>query len=230
MNIIFKQLFDYESNTFTYLLADSKTKEAIIIDPVFEKTSRDIKLIDELWLKLKYIIDTHVHADHITWSNSLREEFKNAKIIVWKVNNLECADILIKDSEILKFWATEIKFLETPWHTSGCISLVIQDMIFTWDLLLIRKTWRTDFQSWSSNLMYYNIKNKIYTLNDDYIIFPGHDYTWFSSSTVLEEKEFNTRINNETKLEEFNKTMNDLKIPYPKKIDVSLPRNLVCWK
>ena len=229
-HLIFKQLFDYETNTFTYLLADKITKEAFIIDPVIEQSKRDIKLIKELWLKLKYIIDTHIHADHITWSNLLREEFNEAKVIISIKNNLKCADIHIKDWEIINLWKIHIKFIETPWHTNWCISILIENMVFTWDLLLIRKTWRTDFQSWSSEDMYNNIKEKIYTLDDDFIVFPAHDYMWFNSSTIWEEKIYNTRINDNTKIKDFKEIMDNLKLPYPKKIDISLPKNINCGK
>ncbi len=228
--MIFKQLIDTETSTYTYLLADENSKEAIIIDPVVEQVERDTQLINELWLTLKYILDTHVHADHVTWSGELRKIFPEAQIAVWKENKLKCADILLQDKQELSFWEYKITTLETPGHTAWCVSYVSEDMVFTWDLLLIKAAGRTDFQSGSNEKMYQNIQERIYTLPDDTTIYPAHDYNGFTSSTVGQEKKNNPLINEATSLEDFSESMDNLDLAYPKKIDVSLPANKLCWE
>ena len=226
--MIFRQLIDTETSTYTYLLADNETKEAIIIDPVLEQTKRDTKLIQELWLTLKYILDTHVHADHITGSWKLRKAFPEAQIALWKENKLQCSNINLEDKQEVIFWKHKITALQTPWHTAWCVTYTCEDMIFTGDLLLIRTAWRTDFQAGSSEQMHNNIHEKIYTLPDNTTIYPWHDYNGFTSSTVWEEKQFNTLINSKTTLEDFSEKMDNLNLTYPKKIDVSLPANKLC--
>lgn len=228
--MIFKQLVDSETSTYTYLLADEKTKEAVIIDPVLEQVERDTNLIKELWLTLTHILDTHVHADHITWSGELRQKFPDSKIALWKENNLSCANLQLEQSDIISFWKHSLEVITNPWHTAGCVSFKLGSMIFTWDLLMIRTAWRTDFQAGSSEQMYHNIQEKIYTLPDDTIIYPWHDYNGFTSSTVWEEKKYNSLITQNTSLKDFSDAMNNLNLAYPKKIDISLPANKKCWE
>lgn len=227
-NIIFHQLFDERTWTYTYLIGDKNTKQALIIDPVKEQVDRDLKLISELWLTLTHIFDTHIHADHITWSWLLRKQTW-AKIILWEWASIANPDIIWKDCEVMKVWDIEVKVIPTPWHTNWCVSYLIDDMIFTWDTLLIHKTGRTDFQQWSPEKMYNSIKEKIYKLPDETIVYPWHDYQWFTVSTVWEEKKYNTRITENTTLEQFIKTMKNVKLDYPKYIDVALPANMKLW-
>lgn len=228
-NIIFRQLLDYETNTYTYIIADNNTKEAVIIDSVYEMAGRDAKLIHELWLTIEYFLDTHVHADHITGGSKLKEILWNWKIGVWVQNKwVTHNDVFLKDGEILKIWNIEIKVLETAGHTSGCISYSVDNMVFTGDLLFVRGTGRTDFQSGSNKKMYQNIHEKIYSLPDNTIIYPGHDYNGHTSSTIGEEKKYNPRLKLENSYEVFENIMKNLKLPYPKKLDVSLPANMKC--
>jgi sulfur dioxygenase len=224
-SIIFRQLFDEKTWTYTYIIADSETKHAIIIDPVRDQWDRDLRIITELRLILTYILDTHIHADHITGSGLLREK-TGAQIALGEGAAITKPDILLKDWEILKFGHLELRALSTPGHTDGCTSFVLWDMLFSGDTLLIRKTGRTDFQQGSPEKMYHSIKQKMYTLPDETKIFPGHDYAGHTMSTIGEEKEFNTRIRKDTTLEEFTETMNALHLSPPKYLDIALPANL----
>ncbi len=228
-NIIFRQLIDYETFTYTYIIADSITKETLIIDPVYEMVPRDAKLISELGLRVKYFFDTHVHADHITGSSELKSILGTWKIWIWIKNTwVSHNDIFLKDKQILKIWNIKINILETPGHTSGCVSYLINNMVFTGDLLFVRASGRTDFQSGSNKDMYNSTREKIFTLPDDTIIYPGHDYNGHMSSSVWEEKRFNPRLKLENSFEDFVSIMDNLNLPYPKKLDVSLPANLKC--
>lgn len=224
--IIFRQLFDQDTNTFTYIIGDSITREAIIIDSVDEQVDHYVILLKELDLQLKYTLDTHVHADHITGSCKLKKKTWAQIVIghenIWVKQN----DLFISDQDILYIGSIQIKALSTPGHTNWCMSYIIENMVFTWDLLLIRGTGRTDFQSGSSIDMFESIQNKIYTLDDSMIIYPGHDYNGAQHSTVIEEKKHNKRISQTTTLEAFEQTMQALDLPYPKKIDASLPANM----
>lgn len=224
-NIIFRQLFDEKTWTYTYILWDHITKEAVIIDPVREQVDRDMKLLRELGLTLIYILDTHIHADHITGSGLLREK-TGANIAMWTWASIANPDILLLDWQTLRFWNITIKTLATPGHTDGCTSYVIEGMVFTGDALLIRKTGRTDFQWGSPEKLYNSIMHQIYVLPDETLIYPWHDYTGQMLSTVWEEKLYNTRIRVNTPITEFVETMNTLNLPYPKYIDEALPANM----
>lgn len=224
-SMIFRQLFDEKTWTYTYILADSDTREAIIIDPVRDQVERDMRLITELGLTLKYILDTHIHADHITGSGLLREKTE-AQIVMWMGASIAKPDILLADGEVLNLWNMEIQALATPGHTDGCTSYRVENMVFTGDALLIRKTGRTDFQWGSAKKLYHSIMTQIYTLPDETLIYPWHDYTGQTVSTVWEEKIHNTRITSDTSLADFIMTMQALHLPYPKYIDEALPANL----
>lgn len=224
-NIIFRQLFDEKTWTYTYIVADSETKQAIIIDPARDQVERDMQLLSELGLTLTYILDTHIHADHITGSGFLREK-TGAKIALGEGAAVAKPDILLRDGEILTVGNMEVKALSTPGHTDGCTSFLIGDMLFTGDVLFIRKTGRTDFQQGSPEKMYHSIKDKMYTLPDETKVYPGHDYAGHMMSTIGEEKHYNTRIKNDTSLENFTETMNSLHLAPPKYLDVALPANL----
>ena len=223
--LIFRQLFDAESSTYTYIVGDTTSRQAIIIDPVHDQIDRDIRLLSELWLTLVSILDTHIHADHITGSGLLREQ-TGARILMWMWARIAKPDTLLADGEIIRIGNIEIQSISTPGHTDGCTSFIIWDNLFTGDTLLIRKTRRTDFQWGSAEQLYYSIKNKIYTLPDSTKIYPGHDYTGQLMSTVGEEKRYNTRIRSNTALEEFIETMQSVKLDYPRYIDIALPANI----
>lgn len=227
--MIFKQLIDSETSTFTYIIADEATKQAVVIDPVFENATRDEKLIVELWLEVKYFLDTHVHADHITGSSRLKEILETGEIWVgakniWITHN----DLFLEDAQQLQVWDITITVLETPWHTGGCVSYLIDNMIFTGDVLMIRWCGRTDFQSGSNENLFHSVREKIFTLPESTIIYPAHDYNGFTSSSVWEEKQHNPRLQLTNSFEDFATIMDNLNLPYPKKLDKSLPANMKC--
>ncbi len=221
------QLFEAETSTYTYILMDKDSKDAILIDPVIETVDRDIKYLNELGAKLKYVLDTHVHADHVTGAGLLRQR-TNAKTGVSVHAKVNCIDIPLNDGEELSFGKHTIKALTTPGHTDSCMSFVSGENIFTGDVLLIRGTGRTDFQQGSNEKMFESITKKIYTLPDHYKIYPGHDYRGFTVSTVGLEKKYNPRISGHTTFGDFQKTMSELKLAHPKKIHEALPANLAC--
>jgi len=222
-----RQLFDRETSTYTYLLADEATSEAAIIDPVKEQLERDVLLIKQLGFYLKYVLETHVHADHITSSGKLRDEF-SAEVVLHENSGAECADLLIKDNDILKLGNIEIKALHTPGHTNADLSFAVEDYVFTGDALLVRDCGRTDFQAGSSVTLYNSINDKIFSLDDKTTIYPGHDYYGFTASTVKEEKQFNNRLGNGKTEDEFVEIMANLDLALPKKIKESVPGNMAC--
>ena len=170
-----RQLFDRETSTYTYLIADEKSNEAAIIDPVKEQFERDVLLIKQLGFNLKYILETHVHADHITSSGKLRNEF-SAKVVMHENSGTTCADCLIKDNDVLNLGKLELKALYTPGHTNADLSYVVENYVFTGDALLVRDCGRTDFQAGDSVTLYNSINEKIFSLDDATTIYPGHDY------------------------------------------------------
>ncbi len=224
--MIFRQMYDNETSTYTYLLADDNTKEAVLIDSVLEQVERDKKIINELGLDLKYLMETHVHADHITGISRLKDSFPSAKSAVFNDSGNICADIFTNDGQEFSFGSHKLKVLSTPGHTNGCVSYYVDGMVFTGDALLIRGSGRTDFQNGSSEKLYDSVASKIFTLPDDTVIYPAHDYKGMTSSTVKEEKTLNPRFSKSK--EEFMEIMNNLKLPYPKKIQESVPANIVC--
>ncbi len=220
-------MIESETSTFTYILGDESTKEAIIIDSVLETVERDLKLLSEMGLTLKYIVDTHVHADHITGAGEIRKR-TGAKTAISAKAEVVCSDIILNDGDELKFGSYTLKAFETPGHTNGCMSFYTEGMIFSGDVLLIRGTGRTDFQHGDPGQMYQSIKQKIFTLPLETKIYPAHDYKGFTYSTVALEKQFNPRIGGERTVEQFIQIMNDLKLAYPKKIDIAVPANKLC--
>ncbi|CAH1774136.1 unnamed protein product, partial [Owenia fusiformis] len=225
-DFIFRQLFDRESCTYTYLLADGGTKEAIVIDPVIEMVDRDIEQLEGLGLKLLYAINTHVHADHVTGSGMLKKK-TGCKTAIAKVSTAE-GDLKIGAGDEFTFGKYTLEVRATPGHTNGCLTYVLRDlgMVFTGDALLIRGCGRTDFQEGSAATLYKSVWDNILSLPDDTKLYPAHDYKGRTVTTVGEEKRFNPRLTKE--VDEFVKIMDNLGLPYPKKIDVSLPANMVC--
>lgn len=223
----FRQLFDQETSTYTYLLFDGDTKEGILIDSVIEQVERDAKLVNELGVKLVYTLDTHVHADHITGASKLREKL-GCKFVLGAGAGIECADHLVKDGEELEFSGHKIKALATPGHTDSCTSYVIEDKVFTGDTLFIRGCGRTDFQQGSPERLWDSVHNQLFSLPETTKVYPGHDYKGMMSSTIAEEKALNPRLGGSKTKAEFVELMNNLNLPYPKKIDASLPANLAC--
>jgi len=223
--MIIRQLFDPETSTYTYLLADETTREALFIDPVIEQLERDLRLLSELDCKLIYSLDTHVHADHITSSGSLRTQ-TGCKTALSKHAGVGCADIALSDNDVIKLGASEIHVIETPGHTPTCLSYYTDKHIFTGDSLLIRGCGRTDFQQGDAGRLYDSITQKLFTLPTDTLVRPGHDYHGMLVSTIAEEKQFNPRL----KLDKsaFIQFMANLNLPNPNKIHEALPANLAC--
>lgn len=226
--MIFRQLFDYETYTYTYILADKDTKEAIIIDSVRENIERDLKLIKELGLNMIYSLETHIHADHITGASSISDA-TGAKKIAPIGAEIVCADMQIIDSDYIKFGSKVLKAIATPGHTNSCTSYLVEDMLFTGDALFIRGNGRTDFQNGSAEDLYDSIQ-KLYELPDETIVYPAHDYKGMTQTTIAEEKKYNLRISQTTTKEEFVQTMNALELANPKKIQEAVPANLLCGR
>lgn len=227
MSLIFRPLFEKESATYTYLLADSKSGEAIIIDAVDATKQRDIGLIEELDLRLKYIIETHVHADHITSSCPLKQHFTDAKIVLGSANPIDCADILLKDGDNLSFGNYQLKAMKTPGHTHGCMSYLLDDKVFTGDALLIRSCGRCDFQGGSAATLFDSI-NKLFQLADETLVYPAHDYGGRTVSSIWEEKQFNEMIGGGVDKAEFVRRVEAMKLSLPQKIHVAVPANQLC--
>lgn len=226
-NAIFYQLFEHESSTYTYLIADPISREAALIDSVIETVERDLQLIKDLDLKLKYILDTHIHADHITGAGELRKR-TGAKSAVSALAHVNCVDIPLQDGEDLFLGDKKIKALATPGHTDSCMSFVFEGRVFTGDALLIRGTGRTDFQQGSADKLYDSVHKKLFTLPEDTLVYPGHDYRGQTATTIGLEKRLNPRLGSTKTKAEFIKTMSELKLANPKKIHEAVPANLGC--
>lgn len=225
MTEIFRQLFDKESSTYTYIIGDSVSREACIIDPVVEQLQRDLKVINELNLKLTWALDTHIHADHITAADALRRA-TGCKTAGAKSAGLACADKLLAEGDEIRAGAIHIKVLELPGHTSESIGFLVGDKIFTGDALLIRGCGRTDFQNGNAGTLYDSIHKKVFTLPDATLIYPAHDYNGLTVSSVAEEKKFNPRLT--LSRDKFIEFMANLNLPEPKKIREALPSNQRC--
>ncbi len=222
-----EQLFDPATSTYSYLLWDKKTKQAALIDSVKEQLERDTTLIKQLALDLKYTLETHIHADHVTGSGQLRDIF-NSQAAVHKNSESDCANILLSDGDTLKLGDEVIDIIYTPGHTNTDISYHIDSILFTGDALLINGCGRTDFQSGDASALYHSITQKMFTLNDETIIYPGHDYNGFTSSTIAREKAFNSRLGNNKSEKEFVAIMDSLILEPPARIDIAVPGNQQC--
>ncbi|MFZ9886319.1 MAG: MBL fold metallo-hydrolase [Myxococcota bacterium] len=227
--MLFRQLFEPETSTYTYLLADEQTREAVLIDPVRETLERDVELLSELQLQLVYVLETHVHADHVTSAGLLRERF-GAKTVVSQAGGAPCADVPVKDGDSVSFGKHVLEVRATPGHTDGCITYLEPEagLAFTGDALLIRGCGRTDFQQGDSRKLYRSVHDKIFSLPDHTRIYPGHDYKGRTMSTVGEERALNPRLGGGKTEDEFVAIMQGLKLAYPKKIDEAVPANLKC--
>ncbi|XP_020233620.1 persulfide dioxygenase ETHE1 homolog, mitochondrial [Cajanus cajan] len=233
--LLFRQLFEKESSTYTYLLADAShpQKPALLIDPVDRTVDRDLSLIEQLGLKLVYAMNTHVHADHVTGTGLIKSKVPDVKSVISKASGAT-ADLYVEPGDKVHFGDLFLEVRATPGHTKGCVTYVTGDtpgqpqprMAFTGDTLLIRGCGRTDFQGGSSEQLYKSIHSQIFTLPKSTLIFPAHDYKGFTVSTVGEEMQYNPRL---TKDEEtFKNIMANLNLSYPKMIDVAVPANMVC--
>lgn len=227
--MLFRQLFDPESSTYTYLLADEETHEALLIDPVKEQLDRDLTLLSELNLTLTHVLETHVHADHVTSSGALRAR-TGAKTVVSSAAGAACADVQIDDGDAIHVGKVTLVARHTPGHTDGCVTYVTADekMAFTGDTLLIRGCGRTDFQQGDAHKLYRSVQDKIFSLPDDALIYPGHDYKGRTVSSVREERAHNPRLGGGKSEAQFVEIMTNLKLAYPKKIQEAVPANLHC--
>lgn len=227
--MLFRQLFDKDTATYTYLLADIDTREAVLIDPVREQITRDTRLLEELELKLVWVLETHVHADHVTSAGTLRERL-GAKTLMSKSAGVDCADLAAADGEVVRFGRHEIEVRLTPGHTLGDATFVMhaEGKAFTGDTLLIRGCGRTDFQQGDARALFASVHEKIFSLPDSTQLYPGHDYEGRTSTTVGEEKKHNPRLGGGKTLEEFVEIMGALDLPYPTRIDEALPANSNC--
>ncbi|MDZ8053509.1 MAG: MBL fold metallo-hydrolase [Aulosira sp. ZfuVER01] len=225
--MLFRQLFDPETSTYTYLIADSATKFALLVDPVLEQVERDRKLLKELGLTLKFCLETHIHADHITGTGKLRE-LTGCLGILPENTQIACADRLMKDREVLELGSVRIEAIATPGHTDSHNAYLVNGThLLTGDALLIRGCGRTDFQSGNAEMMYDSITQKLFALPDETLVYPGHDYRGNTVSTIGEEKQWNPRLVGRNRTE-FVQLMDNLNLPEPNKIMEAVPANQRC--
>ncbi len=228
--LTFRQLFDPQSSTYTYLLAD-KSGDAVLIDPVFEQVRRDAALIGELGLTLRWTIETHVHADHVTGAWMLKQRL-GSQIALSTHSGAEGADRYVEPGDRITFGPRYLTVRATPGHTNGCVTYVLDDesVAFTGDCLLVRGCGRTDFQEGDSRTLYQAIHQQIFTLPAECLLYPAHDYRGIPCTSVAEERRFNPRIGGDLSETDFVGYMSNLNLPHPKQIDVAVPANLACGK
>ena len=222
--MIFRQLFDSESSTYTYLLASRRGGEALIVDPVLDKVDRYVQLLDELDLKLIKAVDTHLHADHITGLGALRNRTR-CITVMGEQSGADVVSIRVSEGDTIDIEGLSLDVLYTPGHTDDSYSFLMEDRVFTGDTLLIRGTGRTDFQNGSPHAQYDSIFNKLLKLPEDTLVFPAHDYKGDMVSTIGEERAFNPRLQVNSKAE-YVEIMENLKLANPKMMDVAVPANL----
>jgi len=222
--MIFKQVFDTKTSTYTYLIASAKGREAVIIDPVLENVEEYIVLLKELDLKLVKVIDTHIHADHITGATKLKQ-VTNCITLMGEHTPADTVEIKVKDNEIIEIDNLKIKSLYTPGHTSDSYSFLLDNYLFTGDTLLINGTGRTDFQNGSSKDAYNSLFNNLLKLPEDTLVYPGHDYNGKLSSTIGNEKKFNPRLQVKS-VDEYVDIMSNLNLAKPKMIETNVSRNI----
>ena len=223
--MLFKQLFDIKSSTYTYLIASAKGREALIIDPVEENVNEYVNHLKELDLKLVKVIDTHIHADHVTGASKLKNN-TNCSTVMGENSPAETVDIRLKDEETIEIDRLKIKALYTPGHTSDSYSFLMNNYLFSGDTLLINGTGRTDFQNGSSKDAYNSLFNKLLKLPEETILYPGHDYNGKKFSTIGNEKKFNPRLQVDS-VDQYIEIMSNLKLSKPKMIDTNVSRNLM---
>ena len=222
--MIFKQVFDQKSSTYTYLIASAKGREAVIIDPVIENVEKYISLLQELDLKLVKVIDTHIHADHITGASKLKKA-TNCSTIMGEHTPADAVEIKVKDGEKIKIDQIEIKAIYTPGHTSDSYSFLMDKYLFSGDTLLINGTGRTDFQNGSSEDAYNSLFNKLLKLPDDTLLYPGHDYNGKLVSTIGNEKKLNPRLQVNS-ADEYAEIMSKLNLSKPELMDSNIRNNI----
>jgi glyoxylase-like metal-dependent hydrolase (beta-lactamase superfamily II) len=222
--MIFKQEFDTKTSTYTYIIASAKGREAVIIDPVLENVEDYINILKELDLKLVKVIDTHIHADHITGASKLKQ-VTNCTTIMGEHTPADTVEIKVKDDEIINIDNLKIRSMYTPGHTSDSYSFLLDNYLFTGDTLLINGTGRTDFQNGSSKDAYNSLFNNLLKLPEETLVYPGHDYNGKFSSTIGNEKKFNPRLQVKS-LDEYVDIMSKLNLAKPKMIETNVSRNI----
>jgi sulfur dioxygenase len=224
--MIFKQLFDQSSGTYTYLLADDKTRYALYIDTVYEQHERDLALIRELGLNLKACMETHCHADHVTGGWLLKDAL-GCQLVASVHAGIDLLDSALHEGDTYAFGNRHLRVMETPGHTDGCISFVLDDqsMVFTGDTLLIRGCGRTDFQQGSAKKLFHSIHEKLFELPDDCIVYPAHDYSGRMASSIGEEKQYNPRAGGKANEADFIGFLENMRLPHPRQIDIAVPAN-----
>jgi sulfur dioxygenase len=229
--LIFRQLVDLQSSTYTYLLADGAGGEAVLIDPVFEQMQRDAALLDELGLTLRWTLETHVHADHVTAAWLLKQRFGSA-IALSADSGAEGFDRALRQGDQVAFGRRSLAVRATPGHTAGCLSYVLdnESMAFTGDCLLVRGCGRTDFQGGDAHALYRAVHGQIFTLPESCLLYPAHDYRGITVTTVGEERRFNPRLGGSLSEDDFAGYMRHLGLPHPKQMDIAVPANLRCGR
>jgi len=222
--MIFKQVFDKKTSTYTYLIASAKGREAVIIDPVLENVSEYIQLLRDLDLKLVKVIDTHIHADHVTGASKLKQA-TNCTTLMGEHTPADAVEIKVKDNELIHIDSLNIKSLYTPGHTSDSYSFLLDNYLFSGDTLLINGTGRTDFQNGSSKDAYNSLFNNLLKLPEETLVYPGHDYNGKFSSTIGNEKKFNPRLQVKS-VDEYIEIMSNLNLSKPEMIDINVSRNI----
>lgn len=225
--MIFRQLFDPLSSTYTYLLGDETSGQAILIDPVISAMDRDLAELHRLGLKLAYTVDTHIHADHITAALELKRK-AGSKVAAPAHDRLPCTDIGLEEGKPFVVGGIKLQPIHTPGHTDGHFAYLFNDRVFTGDALLIDGCGRTDFQNGDAEAMYKSVREKLFTLPDETLVYPGHDYKKQFVSCIAQEKARNPRLGDGKSLEEFKDIMANLNLPYPKFIDYAVPGNRQC--
>ena len=226
--MIFRQLFDHESSTYTYVLADRKGGEALLIDPVLEQTDKYVRLVEELGLRLVMAVDTHIHADHVTALGALRDH-TGCATAMGEQTKAECVSVRLRDGERVRIDDLALEVLYTPGHTDDSYSLLLPDRVFTGDTLLIRGTGRTDFQNGDPAAQYDSLFGRLLRLPDDTFVYPAHDYNGMTVSTIGEEKAHNPRLQVRGK-QEYVELMNGLVLSSPRLMDVAVPANRACGR
>ena len=222
--MIFKQVFDTKTSTYTYIIASAKGREAVIIDPVLENVDKYIQLLNELDLKLVKVIDTHIHADHVTGASKLKQA-TNCTTLMGEHTPADMVEIKVKDNELIKIDGLKIKSLYTPGHTSDSYSFLLDNYLFSGDTLLINGTGRTDFQNGSSKDAYNSLFNNILKLPEETLVYPGHDYNGKFSSTIGNEKKFNPRLQVKS-VDEYVEIMSNLNLSKPEMMDSNVGKNI----
>jgi glyoxylase-like metal-dependent hydrolase (beta-lactamase superfamily II) len=225
--MIFKQFFEKNSSTYTYLLACEQSREAVIIDPVASEIELYLDELKAQNLRLLYTIDTHVHADHITAASLLRDQC-SSKSVINRNSDVACGDILITDRTVIRIGSIAIEALYTPGHTNACTSYLVDHFVFTGDTLLIDGCGRTDFQGGDAGTLYDSIHQQLFTLPDETLVYPAHDYKGRLFSTIGQERLHNARLGENRSKDSFTQLMNNLALPYPTQINKALPANKAC--